>query len=154
MHFGKPKTLDAQSPKETKRAFVQKTVSAVGRLNNSLPLFPIGSVADKFSAAEILRLTRLREGSLGNLGMEAIPRKLQYLTAILPLVEEKPDDEHAAERISFQLKMRVGTGASTATYNISVQRLNEGSVHQWIVFRQNLDEIWTQNGVLTVQRIG
>ena len=47
----------------------------------------------------------------------------------------------------FQLKMRAGTGASTATYNISVQRFNEGSVHQWIVFRQNLDEIWTQNGV-------
>ena len=79
--------------------------------------------------------------------MEAIPRKSQYLTAILPLVEEKPDDEHATERISFQLKMRAGTAASSATYNISVCRFNEGSVHQWIVFRQNLEEIWTQNAV-------
>jgi len=101
----------------------------------------------KIQITEILRLKQLREGSLGNLGMEAIPRKLQYLTAILPLVEEKPDDKHATERISFQLKMRAGAAALSATYNISVCRFNEGSVHQWIVFRQNLEEIWTQNAV-------
>ena len=63
------------------------------------------------------------------------------------MVEEKPDDEHATERISFQLKMRAGAAASSVTYNISMCRFNEGSVHQWIVFRQNLEEIWMQNGV-------
>ena len=34
----------------------RKTASAVGRLNNSLPLFPGASVVDKFSTAEIVEL--------------------------------------------------------------------------------------------------
>ena len=42
--------------KRQKELSFRKTVSAVGRLNNSLPLFPKGSVADKFSAAEILEI--------------------------------------------------------------------------------------------------
>ena len=90
----------------------------------------------KIQVIEHLRLKRLREGSLGNLRMESIPRKSHYLTAILPLVEGKPDDEHATEHISFQLKMRAGTGASTPTYNISIQRFNEGSILQYVTFKE------------------
>ena len=42
--------------KKPKELLFRKTMSAVGGLNNSLPLFPKGSVADKFSAAEILEI--------------------------------------------------------------------------------------------------
>ena len=42
-----------EKPKELS---FRKAVSVVGRLNNNLLLFPKGSVADKFSAAEILEI--------------------------------------------------------------------------------------------------
>ena len=42
--------------KKPKELSFRKTVSGVGRLNNILPLFPKGSVEDKFSAAAILEI--------------------------------------------------------------------------------------------------
>jgi hypothetical protein len=42
-----------QKPKELS---VQETVAAVGRLNYSLPLFPNGKEADKFTPREILKI--------------------------------------------------------------------------------------------------
>jgi hypothetical protein len=42
--------------KKPKELSFRKTASAVGRLNNCLPLFPGGSVADKFSTTEIVEL--------------------------------------------------------------------------------------------------
>ena len=42
--------------KKPKELSFRKTASAVGRLNNCLPLFPGGSVSDKFSTTEIVEL--------------------------------------------------------------------------------------------------
>jgi hypothetical protein len=42
-----------QKPKELP---IQKTVAALGRLNNSLPLFPSGKELDKFTPGEILEI--------------------------------------------------------------------------------------------------
>jgi hypothetical protein len=42
--------------KKPKELSFRKTAAAVGRLNNSLPLFPNGSDADKFSDAEVVEL--------------------------------------------------------------------------------------------------
>ena len=42
-----------QKPKELP---IRKTVAAVGRLNNSLPLFPSGKESDKFTPGEILEI--------------------------------------------------------------------------------------------------
>jgi hypothetical protein len=42
--------------KKPKELLFRKTAAAVGRLNNSLPLFPNGSDADKFSDAEVVEL--------------------------------------------------------------------------------------------------
>ena len=40
----------------TKELSIRKTVAAVGRLNNSLPLFLNGTKSDKFTAGEILKI--------------------------------------------------------------------------------------------------
>ena len=42
--------------RKPKELSFRKTAAAVGRLNNSLPLFPNGSDADKFSDAEVIKL--------------------------------------------------------------------------------------------------
>ena len=42
--------------KKPKDLTIRKTVTAIGRLNNSLPLFPDGSESDKFTPEEILEI--------------------------------------------------------------------------------------------------
>ena len=42
--------------RKPKELSIRKTVAAVGRLNNSLPLFPNGTESDKFTAGEILEI--------------------------------------------------------------------------------------------------
>jgi hypothetical protein len=41
-----------------KKLSIQKTLAAVRRLNNSLPLFPDGREADKFTPGEILEILK------------------------------------------------------------------------------------------------
>jgi hypothetical protein len=82
--------------------------------------------------------------------MESIPRKTSYLVPSLTLVEEVPEDEHPTERISYLLKQRAGsTGATATTYKVYVHRFCEGTVQQWITLRKAIDEIWTQNGIIS-----
>jgi hypothetical protein len=40
----------------SKELSIRKTVAAVGRLNDSLPLFPNGKESDKFTPGEILEI--------------------------------------------------------------------------------------------------
>ena len=42
--------------KKPKELTIRKTVTAIGRLNNSLPLFPDGSELDKYTPKEILEI--------------------------------------------------------------------------------------------------
>ena len=42
--------------RKPKELSIRKTVAAVGRLNNSLPLFPNGKESDKFTPGEILEI--------------------------------------------------------------------------------------------------
>ena len=48
--------MDATSHEKAKDLTIRKTVTAIGRLNNSLPLFPDGSESDKFTPEEILEI--------------------------------------------------------------------------------------------------
>jgi hypothetical protein len=98
--------------------------------------------------SEYLRLRQLSTGDLGYLGMEAIPKKMSYLTPSLTLVEEVPETTPATENISYMLKQRANaTAASPTTYKMYLRRFNEGTVEQWITLRGKLTEIWTQNAV-------
>ncbi len=54
----------------------------------------------------------------------------------------------STESISYILKQKAGaTGSTASTYKIYVKRFDENSVQSWIILRQKLVEIWTQNGV-------
>jgi hypothetical protein len=78
----------------------------------------------------------------------AVPKKTQYLVPSLQLVEETPDESSPSEKISYLLKQRAGsTGTNAPTYKMYVHRFQEGTVQEWIKFRENLEEIWTQNSV-------
>jgi hypothetical protein len=80
--------------------------------------------------------------------METIPRKTSYLTPLLTLVEEVPEDTKKAEGISYVLKQRANSTANNAaTYKMVVQRFNEGTVQQWITVRGKFEEIFTQNSI-------
>lgn len=79
-----------------------------------------------------------------------IPKKTSYLVPSLTLVEEEQDDDvkTSTESISYILKQKAGaTGSTASTYKIYVKRFDENSVQSWIILRQKLVEIWTQNGV-------
>ena len=87
-------------------------------------------------------------GELGFIGMDTVPKKTQYLVPSMQLLQEKPDESSPSDKISYLLKQRAGsTGANQTTYKMQVHRFSEGTVQEWISFREKLEEIWTQNVV-------
>ena len=48
--------MDAKSHAKAQGVSIRKTVAAIGRLNNSLPLFPNGTKSDKFTTGEMLEI--------------------------------------------------------------------------------------------------
>ena len=67
---------------------------------------------------------------------------------ILPLVRVKiPEDTDKAKFITFELKVRSGTGAGTPSYKKSMRTFEEGSPQEWMDVLTGLREIWKQNTV-------
>ena len=114
--------------KKPKELSFRKTVSAVGRLNNSLPLFPKGSVADKFSAAEILEILewpipgiwRQKSDSLGYTPSEHRNARLLTERKIIERNESKPtksveNRKSAGNKDKSQKKAYVSNGSTKST---------------------------------------
>ena len=109
----------------------------------------LSTLTRKIQVTEYLRLQQLSTGDLGYLGMETtIPKKTSYLNPSLTLVEDVPDATKKSEGITSVLKQRANaTAATAATYKMTVQRFDEGTVQEWIAVRAKFEEIFTQNSV-------
>jgi len=68
---------------------------------------------------------------------------------VLPLVRIKLDSEqkNKANFITFELKIRAGTGPGTPSYKKFVKTFEEGSPQEWMDVLTGLKEIWKQNSV-------
>jgi hypothetical protein len=85
--------------------------------------------------------------------MGFIKRNQQYKTSgmqpILPLVPERLelDNKDKTTFITFDLKVRAGTGAGTPSYMKHMRTFNEGTPQEWMESLTGLCEIWQQNSV-------
>ena len=68
---------------------------------------------------------------------------------ILPLVRVKlaSDEADKSKFISFELKVRAGTGAGTPSYKKFMRTFEEGTPQEWMDVLTGLKEIWKQNSV-------
>ena len=68
---------------------------------------------------------------------------------VLPLVKIKldPDMKDKASFITFELKVRTGTGAGTPSYKKHMRTFEEGTAQEWMDVLTGLREIWKQNSV-------
>jgi hypothetical protein len=68
---------------------------------------------------------------------------------VLPLVRLKldPDTKDKASYITFELKIRTGTGQGTPSYKKFMKTFEEGSPQEWMDVLTGLREIWRQNSV-------
>ena len=68
---------------------------------------------------------------------------------ILPLVRVKlsSDEADKSKFISFELKVRTGTGAGTPSYKKFMRTFEEGTPQEWMDVLTGLREIWKQNSV-------
>jgi hypothetical protein len=68
---------------------------------------------------------------------------------ILPLVRVKlaSDEADKSKFISFELKVRAGTGAGTPSYKKFMRTFEEGTPQEWMDVLTGLKEIWKQNTV-------
>jgi hypothetical protein len=68
---------------------------------------------------------------------------------IIPLVRVKPasDEADKSKFISFELKVRAGTGAGTPSYKKFMRTFEEGTPQEWMDVLTGLKEIWKQNTV-------
>jgi hypothetical protein len=80
---------------------------------------------------------------LGYIGMnDTIQKEAMFLFSPLPLVEEPKDKDEkpeATDLIEFTLKQRAGSTSSAPTYKLKVSRFCEGTVSEWISFRNGLN---------------
>ena len=82
-----------------------------------------------------------------------IPKKTMFLIPPLPLIEETKDKDEkpkATEVIEFLLKQRAGSSGKASTYKLKVTRFCEGTVSEWIKFREAIAELWRQNSITEV----
>ena len=69
---------------------------------------------------------------------------------VLPLVPtSKPADEEKDKTkiITFDLKIRTGTGAGAPSYKMSMRKFESGTPQEWMEVLTGLKEIWRQNSV-------
>jgi hypothetical protein len=68
---------------------------------------------------------------------------------VLPLVRVKldPETKDKARYITFELKIRTGTGPGTPSYKKFVKTFEEGTPQEWMDVLTGLREIWKQNSV-------
>jgi hypothetical protein len=82
-----------------------------------------------------------------------IKHNQQYKTSsmqpILPLVPERleSDNKDKATFITFDLKVRAGTGAGTPSYKKHMRTFDEDTPQEWMESLTRLREIWQQNSV-------
>jgi hypothetical protein len=71
---------------------------------------------------------------------------------ILPLVPDRfeTDSKDKTTYITFDLKVRAGTGEGTPSYKKHMQTLDNGTPQEWMESLAGLREIWQQNGVSLV----
>jgi hypothetical protein len=85
--------------------------------------------------------------------MRFIKRNQQYKTSgmqpILPLVPERLElgNKDKTTFITFDLKVRAGTGAGTPSYKKHMRTFDEGTPQEWMELLTGLREIWQQSSV-------
>ena len=69
---------------------------------------------------------------------------------VIPLVKQKLaiDDKDKSAFITFELKVRAGTGAGTPSYKKNMRTFEEGTPQEWMDVLTGLKEIWKQNSVV------
>ena len=77
-------------------------------------------------------------------------KKSHTFLPVIPLVRCKipVDDKDKAAFITFELKVRAGTGAGTPSYKKNMRTFEEGTPQEWMDVLTGLREIWKQNSVV------
>src|SRR5210317_1844136 len=79
---------------------------------------------------------------------EGVPnRKLGIITPPLGLIEEEPLQAEKEQLVSYNLKVRAESSATSEKYKIFVKRFEDGTPLEYLEVIKKLQEIWMQNGV-------
>jgi hypothetical protein len=76
-----------------------------------------------------------------------IPRKASAIIPCLTLESEALEESDPTSLVTFQLKVRAGSGTTASSYKKQVRRFDEGSPPQYIRVLEAYQEIWKQNSI-------
>jgi hypothetical protein len=114
---------------------------------------PFGILIKKIKIASFrhrLILQRYEEEEMRFIKQNTNTKNFQSFLPIIPLVRIKLpiDDKDKSAFITFELKVRAGTGAGTPSYKKNMRTFEEGSPQEWMDVLTGLREIWKQNSVV------
>ena len=77
-----------------------------------------------------------------------VTKKTPTFLPVIPLVKITiPEDSDKTKFITFELKVRAGTGTGQPSYKKHMRTFDEGSPQEWMEVITGLREIWKQNSV-------
>ena len=80
---------------------------------------------------------------------QPIPKKLGLLRPCLHLETQETKEVYETQKVVFTLKIRAGGAATAGTYKKCLRKFQEGSVQDWIDTLEALEEVWTQNSIVS-----